>query len=149
MPFPQFPLLQNKKVLFIAGGVILLLVAFVLINAEMQRQQQQAKQQAKKAFQKLQADQVAVLVAKKNIPKGTALDPSMLDTKIFPNKYVQPQAVTSLDRVSGMVTIMDISQDDQITLSKVQGARSAGGSGLASLTPIGKYAFKTIRSTQS
>jgi pilus assembly protein CpaB len=141
MPFPQLPLFKNKKLMFIVGGVLLLAVAFFLINNEMQRQQEESMQKAKKAFQKMQADQTAVLVAKKNIPKGAALQSSMLDTKIFPNKYVQPQAVTSLDRISGMVAIMDIAQDDQITLSKVAGTQISAGAGLASVTPMGKRAI--------
>ena len=138
---PQFQLLKNKKVVFIIGGVFLLLIAFVLINTEMQRQQQLAMQQAKKAFQKMQSDQVAVLIAKKAIPKGAVLESSMLDTKIFPNKYVESQAVTSLDRVSGMVAIVDIGKDDQITLSKLTSTKSTGGAGLASVTPMGKRAI--------
>jgi pilus assembly protein CpaB len=141
MPLPQLQLFKNKKLVFIVGGVFLLLIAFVLINTEMQRQQEIAMIKAKKAFQKMQADQTAVLVAKKDIPKGAAIEPSMLDTKIFPNKYVQPQAVTTTDRVSGMVAVMDIAKDDQITLSKVASTRAGAGVGLASVTPMGKRAI--------
>lgn len=139
MALPQLPL-QNKKLIFIVAGVVLLGVAFVLVNTEFQRQQQEATKKANKKFQQMQAEQTAVLIAKKNIPKGTVIDSTMLDTKIFPNKYVQPQAATSLDRVSGMVAVMDIPQDDQITLAKVSGVKSAGV-GLASVTPIGKRAI--------
>ncbi len=139
MALPQLPP-QKKKLIFIVGGVVLLVVAFVLINTEFQRQQQAAMQQAKNKFKEMQADQTAVLIAKKNIPKGTVIETSMLDTKIFPNKYVQPQAVTSLDRVSGMITVMDIPQDDQITLAKVSSGKGMGG-GLASVTPMGKRAI--------
>lgn len=140
MALPQLPL-QNKKLIFIVAGVVLLGVAFVLINTEFQRQQQEATKKANKKFQQMQADQTSVLIAKKNIPKGTVIDSTMLDTKIFPSKYVQPQAATSLDRVSGMVAVMDIPQDDQITLAKVSGTKGAGAVGLASVTPMGKRAI--------
>jgi pilus assembly protein CpaB len=141
MALPQLPPLKNKKLVFIAGGALLLIVAFVLINSEMQRQKDEAMLKAKDAFKKMQADQTAVIVAKKNIPKGTLLEASMLDTKIFPNKYVQPQAVTAADRVSGMVAMMDIPADDQITLAKVSSTRASAGAGLASVTPMGKRAI--------
>ncbi len=63
----------------------------------------------------------------------------MFTTEIVINKYVQPQAVTSSDRIAGMVTIAPISKNEQITLSKLSFAKQAGG--LAEVTPVGKRAI--------
>jgi pilus assembly protein CpaB len=67
----------------------------------------------------------------------------MLDTEIVPNKFVQPQAATSLDRIAGMITLVSISKGEQITLSKLTNTKNTAGGGgnLAGITPIGKRAI--------
>ena len=61
---------------------------------------------------------------------------------IVSKQYVQPQAATSLDRVSGMMAAVPISKGEQITLNKFISAKEAASSGssLAMVTPIGKRA---------
>lgn len=128
-----------KQRIILIIGIVLALAAVFMTKIYMDQQRQAIQEQAKKELVNIQARQSAVLVAKKDIPRGTSIDETMLETAIVPNKYVQPQAVTSLDRIAGMVTIAPISKNEQITLSKLSFAKHAGG--LAEVTPMGKRAI--------
>ena len=134
---------MNRQRIFLITGVILGLIAVVMVNNYIQQKEQQIKEQAKKAILQMQQNQVAVLVAKTDIPKGVTIEPEMLETAVIPNQYLVPQAVTSLDRISGMVTIAPISKGEQISLSKLTQPHqvSTGGGGLAQITPAGKRAI--------
>lgn len=127
-----------KQRIILIIGVVLGLLAVFMTKVYMDQQRQSEREKAKQELARIQAHQAAVLVAKKDIPKGASIDETMLETKIFPEKYVQPQAVTSLDRIVGMITIAPISKEEQITLSKLSYAK---GGGLAEVTPIGKRAI--------
>lgn len=130
--------MQKQRIILIAG-VVLALVVIYLIKVYLDQQRQIYKEEAARETANVQANQIAVLVAKQDIAKGTAIDPEMLETKIFPREYVTPQAVTSLDRIAGMVTVTQIPKGEQIALSKLAYPRQAGG--LAEVTPVGKRAI--------
>jgi pilus assembly protein CpaB len=100
-----------------------------------------AKKKLIKAQEVMRTNQSAVLVSKQDIPKGATIESEMLEVVIVPNEYVQPQAINSLDRISGMITIAPISKGEQITLTKLAYPRQAEASGLAGLTPVGKRAI--------
>lgn len=103
------------------------------------QQRQAMQEQVKRSLVSEQANRVAVLVAKQDIPKGTVIDTAMLETAIFPKQYIAPQAVTSLDRIAGMITIASISKGEQIILTKLTHPRQTGS--LAEATPVGKRAI--------
>lgn len=130
-----------KQRLFLITGIVLALIAVIMVKAYIDQQRQEIKAQALKALGNLQANQTAVLVAKRDIPRGTVIDSDMLENQIVPNKYLQPQAVTSLDRIAGMTTVTSISAGEQVTLSKLMWSREAAGSSLAMATPVGKRAI--------
>ena len=133
--------MQKQRIILIAG-VVLGLVAIYLVNVYLAQQRQVYQEEIRRAAanaQAVEANQVGVLVAKQDIPKGIAIGPEMLETKNFPREYVAPQAVTSLDRITGMVTVTQIPQGEQITLSKLAYPRQVGG--LAEVTPVGKRAI--------
>ncbi|TRZ95602.1 Flp pilus assembly protein CpaB [bacterium] len=137
--------MQRQKVILIislVASMVLASIAVLLINAHLDQQSRVIKEQAKKVISEMQSNQVAVLVAKTNIPQGTVVTAGMFDTSIIPRQFVQPQAVNSMDRIAGMTAIVSISQGEQITLSKLIFAKqgSAAG-GLASITPVGKRAI--------
>ena len=131
--------LQKQQIILIAG-VVLAIAAIVMVNTYIEQQRMAAQEQAKKALSNIQANQTAVLVAKQDIPKGAMIETSMLETAIVPNKFVQPNAATSLDRVSDMITLAPISKGEQVTLSKLSHGQAKGGGDLAGLTPVGKRA---------
>jgi pilus assembly protein CpaB len=130
--------LQKQKIIFIIG-IFLALIAVSMVKVYIDQQRRFIGEQAKRRFTEIQANQTAVLVARVDIPKGTVVDPEMVETTIFPNQYVVPQAVTSLDRIAGMITVADIGKGEQISLSKLAQSRQAAGN-LAGATPVGKRA---------
>jgi len=134
----------EKQKLILISGIVLGIVAIVMTKMYLDQQQQAIQERAKKAIASMQANQTSVLVAKQEIPKGALIEAGMFDTAIVPNKFVQPQAVTSLDRISGMVTVAPIGKGEQISLSKLTNTRQAGGGDLAGITPAGKRAVSIL-----
>jgi len=130
--------MQKQKIILIVGVILAIAVAF-LVKIYLDQQRQIYLEEAGRTAAKKQENQIAVLVAKQDIPKGTVIKPEILETKIFPREYIAPQAVTSLDRISGMIATTPISKGEQITLTKLSFARQAGG--LAEATPVGKRAI--------
>jgi pilus assembly protein CpaB len=134
----------EKQKLILISGIILGIVAIVITKMYIDQQQQVVQTKAKAAIASMQSNQTAVLVAKQEIPKGSVISPGMFNTAIVPNKFVQPQAVTSLDRIAGMVTVAPISKGEQISLSKLTNEKRSSGSDLAGVTPAGKRAISVV-----
>jgi pilus assembly protein CpaB len=131
--------MPRQRIILIAG-IILGLIAIFMINMYIDQQKRAEQENAKRALARAQENQAAVLVANQEIPRGAAITPEMLETKIIPNQFVQPQAVTSLDRIGGMITVAPIAKGEQISLTKLNYPRQGAG-GLAEATPIGKRAI--------
>lgn len=141
MPMPQIP---QKRLALILGAVLSLLAIFmvkVYLDQQNQRLRQQAEQQAQEEYARRQAMQTTVLIAAKDLPKGSIIDEGSLESKTIPKDYVEPKAVTAPDRVIGMITAVTISQGEQITLGKLISSQQARGSSLAMVTPVGKRAI--------
>jgi Flp pilus assembly protein CpaB len=130
--------MQKQKIILIIG-IILGLAAVFMVNSYLDQQRRLMQEQAKEAVSEIQAKQSVVLIAKQDLPKGTVIDASMIGTKVVPPEYIQPQAATSLDRIVGMVTIVPIVKEEQITLAKLSVLQRRGG--LAERTPVGKRAI--------
>lgn len=133
--------MQKRQIILIILGVLLAALAVVLIRVHISRQTEAIEEGAERKIAEITANQTAVLIAKQDIPKGAAIDANMLNTAIVPNKYIQPGAVTSLDRISDMVTLAPISKDEQIILSKLTYPKEARHGTLAEATPPGKRAI--------
>ena len=130
--------MPRQRIVLIIGVVLALGAVFItMIYIDQQRKVDRARLQ--KNWDNLQANQTAVLIAKKDIAKGSPVGETMFTTEIVLNKYVQPQAVTSMDRIAGMLTIAPISKGEQISLTKLSNARNAGV--LSEVTPVGKRAI--------
>lgn len=134
----------EKQKLILISGIVLGIVAIFMTKMYLDQQKLAVQERAKQAIANMQANQAAVLVAKDDIQKGVTIEPSMLETAIIPNQYVQPQAVTSLDRIAGMVTVAPISKGEQISLSKLASDKQAGGGDLSGATPSGKRAITIV-----
>lgn len=133
--------MQKQQLIILTIAISLALIAVFMVNAYISQQHRAIQEQAQKSLANMQANQTAVLVAKKEIPRGVVIDAEMLETTIIPNQYLQPKAVTSLDRIAGMITIAPISKGEQISLTKLSPSRGAGAGGLAEATPVGKRAI--------
>jgi pilus assembly protein CpaB len=132
---------QKQKIIILAIGIILAIVAVFMITVYLNQQKQLMQEKAKMVVAQTLANQTSVLVAKDDIPRGATIEPDMLTAAIVPNEYLQPQVVTSTDRIAGMVTVAQFAKGEQITLSKLTQPKQQGGGGLAEMTPIGKRAI--------
>lgn len=132
---------MQKQRLGLVIGIVLALAALFMINAYLEQQREVIKQEERKKIEKAHTNQGEVLVAKKDISRGAAIEAAMVNKETVPNKYLQPQAVSSLDRIVGMLTVVPISKGDQITLAKLSYPGQSGGGGLAEITPVGKRAI--------
>ncbi|MFA5275702.1 MAG: Flp pilus assembly protein CpaB [Candidatus Omnitrophota bacterium] len=135
----MLPQIGKPKLMIIVGVILILMATFLAYNW-LGEQRKRDEERAAIAYKKMQATQVTVLVAKEDIPKGVVINPASIGTKIVPQDYVQPQAVTSFDRITDMITTADIGKGEQISLTKLVPAKMAGGGALSGLTPAGKRA---------
>ena len=131
-----------RKMLPLIIGIIMALAATYLVKIYTDQQRSEFIAETNRKLAKIQAEQVPVLVAAKDMAKGTVLDKNSVSVAIVTSQYVQPQAATSLDRVAGMLTVVPISKGEQITLNKLIAVKdaSSSSSSLAMATPIGKRA---------
>jgi len=132
--------MQKQKISLIIG-IILALIAVAMTKVYIDQQRIAVQEKAKKTLAQIQASQVAVLVAKNDIPKGASISPDMLETAVVISQYRQSDAASSLDRVAGMVTAVPIPKGDQITLNKLTSPKQMGAGALAEVTPVGKRAI--------
>lgn len=133
---------MQKQRLILIIGIVLAVISLVLVKVYLSEQDRALELRKKREVESFKTDfkqsQTSVLVAKQDIARGAAVEPENLEISIIPREYVQPQAVTSLDRIAGMITIAPISAGEQLTMTKLSQPRHAGG--LAEVTPVGKRA---------
>jgi len=114
-------------------------LAVITTKIWLSEQQKNIYADAQRKVDKIQQNSTSVLVAKEDIARGAIIDQNKLEVSIIPNKFVVPQAVTSLDRIADMFTIAPISKGEQLSLSKLAYPKQRGG--LAENTPAGKRAI--------
>ena len=129
-----------QRRIFIILALVCGAIAVYLISVYLNQERRVIRVQTKKEIIKEQQMQASVLLAGKDIPKGTTIEVEMLESKVVPKEYVQPQAVSNADRIIGMITLVPISKGEQVTLSKLASSKQATTSSLAMATPVGKRA---------
>jgi pilus assembly protein CpaB len=110
-----------------------------MMKSYLDLQERLATERAEQKFKDAQENQVSVLVAKIDIPQGTVISGNDLEAKSVPGNMFIEGAVSSLDRIAGMVVVSDIAKGEQLTLSKLTRPRKSGD--LAAVTPVGKRAI--------
>lgn len=131
--------MQRQQKIILIAGVALAGIALLLVNAYLEQRQRQIAADARRQLEAARANSVSVLVASKDIPQGATIEVDSIAPKIVPKEYVQPDAVTSADRIAGMVAIAPISKDEQISLNKLTTIRDIDS--LSATTAIGKRAI--------
>lgn len=134
-------MLQRQRIILIVIAVALGLVAVLMVRSYLQQQRALIKKEEMKKLEKEQANLTSVLVASKDIPPGSAITPDSLEINIIPNQFVQPRAVTSLERIMGMIVVAPILKGEQITLSKLSWSGERKKTTLSTATPVGKRAI--------
>ncbi|MFH0827137.1 MAG: Flp pilus assembly protein CpaB [Candidatus Omnitrophota bacterium] len=133
--------MQKQRIILIVG-IILAVLVVVLIKVYLDQQRRTYEEDAAQRAARLQEAQTSVLVAREEIPKGTLMSPELFEPQVVPKQYLVPQAITSMDRISGMVAVVPIAKGEQIALTKLTFPREARtGGGLAEATPVGKRAI--------
>jgi pilus assembly protein CpaB len=131
-----------RKTIFIIASVFFAILAVVAANIYLSQRAQEVKQQAQQEVAQSQAMRGIVVIAKGDIAKGTTLEPDMLDTKLIIKDYLEPRAVQYPERIVGMVTLVPVSQGEQITFNKLMSPKEVSiSTSLAMSTPVGKRAI--------
>ncbi len=134
---------MSKERLILIIGVGCALVAVLFLAGYIKQFEKGKEEEIKKKLAAMnEAKQANVLVATKDIPKGSKVDQDSIEVKKVSREYLQPGAVSSLDRIADMMVIAPIYQGEQVTLSKLSRPRRAGD--LAEVTPVGKRAVTIV-----
>ena len=135
-------MLEKKQTIFIAVGIGLGLLSLGLLKVYIDQQRRLALEDAQRKAESVVSSNVTVLVARKDISAGSRIDEGSVSSEIMPRQMLQPQAVTSVASISGMVATIPIPRGEQITLNKLQYPQGPPQqeSSLASSTPVGKRA---------
>jgi len=134
---------QKQQIIFLSVGAAVGLIAIVVMKTYMTDVAQAERKKAQAVLQQAQQSQAIVMVARQDIPAGTTMQGAYLESVIVPREYIQPQAATSIDSVSGMIAVAPIGKGEQVTLSKLAPAttgKNFRSTDLAQLTPMGRRA---------
>lgn len=141
--------MQKQRIIILAVAILLAAAAVLLVKNYIDQEREKALGEAKtkvmEAQKTVQANQVSVLVAKDDIPKGAIIKAEYLAVSMIPGQFVQPQAVNSaaFEKISGMMAAVPIVKGEQITLTKLTKYKEeeAITRSLAMSTPKGKRAI--------
>ena len=111
------------------------LLAVILINLYIQQQAEATKQQVITGQKNL----VNVVVARDDIPAGTAIKEDMVKELTVSRDALQPRAAQSIDRVIDKASLAPIAKGEQVLLNKL--AISGQEISLSSKIPKGKRAI--------
>ena len=130
----------DRRVLIGMFAVLFAGGAAVLSHQWLARQRMALDTERKKVMANYQAP-IEVVVATKDLPEDTLLEPSHLRLATVPEKFVQPYAIRSPQELVGKLTAVPIAKDEQILANKIRRPEEAPrGSTLSSVTPKGKRA---------
>lgn len=134
--------INKQRIVLISIAIVAALIAVMMIRGYLEQQRALIEKREKDRLAQVQANLTSVLIANKDIPAGTLITPDSLETSLIPNEFIQPKAVTSLDRIAGMTTIASILKGEQITQSKLAWPeQQKKEDSLGGKIPIGKRAI--------
>lgn len=122
-------------------GVVLSILSVVLVKVYLDQQRQRYAIEVEKIKSQTQESRIPVLVANQDIPQGRAIEPAMIAVVNVASTNVPPQAVTSVNGISGMVAVVNISRGEPLTFDRIKPSGKASTASLALATPVGKRAI--------
>jgi len=131
----------KQKKIYLISGIILSIVGIVLVSFYLKKEREKITQELTGAFKNEYKSLDSIIVAKRNIPAGVAIVSGMLEARVVPQQYIQPQAARSSDNIVGMKAAVPIQSGEQITLSKLIAQGGGEGRTLAMRVPVGKRAI--------
>jgi len=138
---------MKNNILPLAIGLILAVAAIFMLRNFLEEQRIAVLKQAGEQAVALQQNQVVVLVARKPIPAGAPIVPSMIDTTAVSRNEVNPNSVRSLAEIEGKAAARAISPGEQISnealrVISVEGeANGLSAQRLSEIIPEGKRAI--------
>jgi len=129
--------MQQKKVYLIIG-VILGILGIGLLTVYLRIERVKMAEELKDTFREERKTLESVVVAVANIPRGTTITSRIIGTEVISRRYVQPNAVKSVNEIIGVKTIIPISKGEYITFNKLAIFREGQERTLASAVPVGK-----------
>lgn len=110
-------MLLNKRLIYIAASLILGLIAVGMIISYIRKKELSLEEWRKKiaaSFQK-SGKGIQVVVARKNIPKGTKIEANMIDTIVVPRDKVEKGVISYPQAAIGKEAVVDILRGQQFT----------------------------------
>jgi len=120
----------DKRKISVILAAVLALVAVVMVRNYISQTEKKYIREEKKAY---------VLVATQPIPAGGTIEESMLKMEAVPERYVQPNAISSPTLAAGKRTLASIAVGEQIMTTKL--TLAVKDTSLAMRTPQGKRAI--------
>ncbi|MCG8431526.1 MAG: Flp pilus assembly protein CpaB [Candidatus Omnitrophica bacterium] len=128
-----------RERLILIIGIGLSLVAVLFAGWHLKQFEIRKEREIRKKLAQLPKEQeVSVLVAVKEIPKGVEVRADSVEVKKMSKEYAQPGSVSNLPRIRDMLTVVPINEGEQITLNKL--TYPTRGGALSEVTPPGKRA---------
>ncbi len=136
----KFRSMMQPRALAVVFAVVLGAFAWVAANRWVTEQRHQVDVLRKDVMANYQAP-IDVVVAAKDLPEGTILEPSTLRLRTVPEKFVEPYAVRAPNALFGKVTVAPIAEGEQVLGNKVRRAEEIPkGATLSGVMPEGKRA---------
>jgi pilus assembly protein CpaB len=138
---------MKNNILPLAIGLILAAAAIFMLHNFLEEQRVVVLRQASEQAVALQQNQVVVLVARKPIPAGAPIVPSMIDTTAVSRNEVNPSSVRSLAEIEGKAAARAISPGEQISndalriISVEDATQGLSAQRLSEIIPEGKRAI--------
>ena len=138
---------MKNNILPLAIGLILAVAAIFMLRNFLEEQRTALLKQAGEQAVDLQQNQVIVLVARKPIPSGAPIVPSMIDTTAVMRNEASPSSVRSLAEIEGKAAARAISPGEQISSDALRIISVNGEAGglnaqrLSEIIPEGKRAI--------
>lgn len=125
----------------IIAGVLALIAVVIAGSYFKQREARLAALAARSVkVKQTQEENKKVVVAKEDIIKGSAIDSKMIEIASVPQKFIQPGATSSTNRIIGKITTAPIAKGEQILRNKLA-SNAADFTSLSYRTPTGKRAI--------
>jgi pilus assembly protein CpaB len=134
--------MQRQRIIMLGAGILLAAVTVILVRNYLEQERQTIVAEAKRritANQENRPSMAPVLLAKSDIPAGSEINLENIELKTVPVDMIPPQAITSLEKISGMSTIASIAKGEPLSLNKLS-IQQIKSPSLAMVTPVGKRA---------
>lgn len=134
--------MTKRFIPFIFAGVLGVTAVFMM-QRYLHQQRRALDAERRKLLGQYQAiEPIEVIISRADVPEGTTLAAEHLDRRSIPKQFVQPYATTRATDVLGLVTVVPLSEGEQVLTNKLRRPdQRLAGATLADMTPEGRRAI--------